>query len=355
MSINLLCPIGQTGYGITSYNIWEKLHKKYNDICLFPIGQVNLENHWEKDLIVESIKLQNMFDPNKPCLKIWHQNDLIMKCVGRSKYGVMPFFELDTFSDIEKNHLKCPDIIFCPSNWGKSVLENNGIETPVVVCPLGVDHKIFQCFEPEDKPKDTYVFINVGKWEIRKGHDLLVHIFNKAFTENDNVELWMVNHNQFLNKEAQENWVKMYKSTKLGEKIKIFPRIPTQKSLAKLMAYSDCGIFPARAEGWNNEIMEMMAMNKPVITTNYSAHTEYCTKNNSYLIDIEELELAEDGIWFHGGGNWAKLSDNQIDQAIEHMRYAYTNKIVSNSHGLKDSYNYTWDNTVSIIEKNLLV
>lgn len=146
----------------------------------------------------------------------------------------------------------------------------------------------------------------------------------------------------------------MYKSTTLGEKIKIFPRIPTQKSLAKLMAYSDCGIFPARAEGWNNEIMEMMAMNKPVITTNYSAHTEYCTKNNSYLIEIDELESAEDGIWFHGNGNWAKLSDNQIEQAVEYMRYVYSNKIVSNSQGLQDSYHYKWDDTVSIIEKNLL-
>ena len=52
--------------------------------------------------------------------------------------------------------------------------------------------------------------------------------------------------------------------------------------------------------------METMALNKPVILTNYSAHTQYSTKDNSYLVDVDSTEAANDGIWFKGQGNWAK-------------------------------------------------
>ena len=57
------------------------------------------------------------------------------------------------------------------------------------------------------------------------------------------------------------------------------------------MAKTDCGVFPARAEGWNLELLEMMSCNKPVIATNYSAHTEFCDDKNCMLIDIEDMEI----------------------------------------------------------------
>ena len=77
------------------------------------------------------------------------------------------------------------------------------------------------------------------------------------------------------------------------------------------MSKADCGIFPSRAEGWNLDMLEMMALNKSIITTNYSAHTEFCNKDNSFLIDISETEPANDGKWFFGQGNWAKIGEEQ--------------------------------------------
>ena len=52
------------------------------------------------------------------------------------------------------------------------------------MAPSGVDRDIFTPnikIDGSDISKDKYIFLNIGKWEIRKGHDLLVHIFNKAF------------------------------------------------------------------------------------------------------------------------------------------------------------------------------
>jgi glycosyltransferase involved in cell wall biosynthesis len=353
--MNIVCPIDcYTGYGITGYNIWKNIYKTDPSTILFMLGGGNLEQSWDHQSIKKSVANQVNFDKNKPCFKLWHGNELFTRAYGSSKYGVLSFFEINKLSELEKKSYSLADIVFMPSLWAKNVLLDNGIKSEIVVCPQGVDTSIFNSNTPEDKHQNNkYVFINIGKWEIRKGHDILVDIFNNAFEKEDNVELWMVNHNPFLNSEQTQQWVDLYQSSKLKDKIRFFPRLPTQEVLAKVISYSDCGIFPSRAEGWNNEAIELMAMNKPLIITNYSAHTQYCTSDNSYLIDIDDIEPAHDDIWFHGEGEWATIDNKQIEQAVEHMRYAYTNKIKTNPEGLKTAQIHSWEKTADILYSNL--
>ena len=245
------------------------------------------------------------------------------------------------------------DAVFVASNWGKQVLLENNITTKIVVSPLAANTSVFNKALYDQKNDDKYIFINIGKWEIRKGHDFLVEAFNAAFTENDNVELWMLNHNFFLSNAENKIWCDLYTQSKLGNKIKIFPRQNTHQDLAKIISLADCGIFPARAEGWNNEILEVMAMDKPVITTNYSAHTEYCTKENSYLIDIDSLCSAKDNKFFNGFGQWAHLGQKQLDQTVDYMRLVYSNNIRNNQNGLETAQSYSWNNTAKIIGDEL--
>ena len=117
------------------------------------------------------------------------------------------------------------------------------------------------------------------------------------------------------------------------------------------MSQSDCGVFPARAEGWNLELLEMMACGKTVIATNYSAHTEFCDSNNSMLIDTDGLEQAKDGVFFSGSyGKWASFSESSKEQLIEHMRTVhrlkgYNPHDLLNSNGIKTANQFTWKNS----------
>lgn len=348
-NINLMCPINFTGYGVTSYNIYKELRQK-TDIRLFPIGGVNIETEEYKEAILSDISKQSSYSKQEHCFKIWHQFDLASR-IGCGKYSGLTFFEIDKLKETEINMINNMDMIFVASQWAKNILLNNNVVIPITVSPLGIDPNVFHENVKAEQQKDNnkYIFINIGKWEIRKGHDVLVDIFNDAFTEKDNVELWMLNHNPFLSQEENSIWVNLYKNSKLGSKIKIFPRIQQHSDLAKLISLSDCGIFPARAEGWNNEIMETMALNKPVILTNYSAHTEYATDKNSYLINIDKLTKAIDNKFFDGFGNWADFTDNQYEQTVEYMRLVYNNNIRTNPNGVETARLYTWKNTASII------
>lgn len=352
-NLNINCPIGGTGYGITSYNIVRGLHNLNTNISLFPIGS-NLECNNEEDsvLLRNLYKNNETFDYDAPCLKIWHQHDLASR-IGKGHYYSFPFFEIDKLTNKEKHNLNYCDYIFVASEWAKQVLLQNNIHKPIYVAPLGVDTNIFK-IPPKIRVKNNnYIFFHIGKWEKRKSQDFLIECFNRAFINEDDVELWLLPHNPFLNKDEESHWLDLVKNSPLKDKIKIYHRLPTQYHLAEFIFYGDCGVFLSRAEGWNNEIPECMALDKPIIATNYSAHTEYCNSLNSYLVNIDELEEANDGKWFFGEGKWAKLAQNQMDQTIEHMRYVYHNNIASNPNGMETAQKYSWNNTCSIIDSTL--
>lgn len=352
--INIIAPINQLGYGIASLNIVKALSKITN-IALWPISQPQVTTQYDADIISQCIKNGQFPDFDAPCVRIWHQHDM-SQFVGNGPRIGFPIFELDKFSDIEKHHLSHLNKIFVCSSWAKSVILNNiNIdEKNVCVIPLGVDTDLFK---PNQIKSGPTVFFNCGKFEIRKGHDVLVDIFNNSFESNDNVELWLMCENPFLNEEETKNWHQKYYRSKLGSKIKIIPRLNTQQEVYNIMSQIDCGIFPSKAEGWNLELLECMACGKDVITTNYSAHTEFCNSKNAHLVNIEETEPAIDNKWFFGQGNWAKLSHNQIDQFIHYMREIHKNKqsgsLSLNEAGINTAQKFSWHNTAETILKNV--
>ena len=120
----------------------------------------------------------------------------------------------------------------------------------------------------------------------------------------------------------------------------------------------DCGIFPSRAEGWNLEILELMSAGKHIITTNYSAHTEFCNEKNSMLVTPSGLETAIDGVFFNGFGEWASLEGLE-QEFVEHMRSIYaqwkknSKQRLVNEEGIKTANEFSWEATAKKIEEIL--
>lgn len=344
MNINFMSAVGYTGYGFAGVNFLRELNLKNHNVSLFPIGQMNPDNQEDASACFNSFDKQETYDPEAPCLKIWHQFDMGAR-IGKGKFFAFPFFELTDLTKKEIHHLNNVDEIIVTCEWAKKILEQNGINKKINIVPLGVNTKVFDyTLKSSLKPKDKYIFMNIGKWEVRKGHDVLVNLFNDTFDEKDNVELWIAGSSSEMAFSAEElnKWHELYMTSKLKDKIKIFPRLNTQQEVAQLMSYADCGIFPSRAEGWNLELLEMMAMDKPVITTNYSAHTAYCNSDNAYLVNIDDLELANDNKYFRNFGKWAKFGERQIDDFKSKMRMVFEQKITSNPNGLKIAESLSW-------------
>lgn len=333
--MNIIAPINQLSYGLVSWNIMKELDLLTNISFFEIIDRSSQPTQEQVPFLRKWIKNAQMFDPYEPCLRIWHQNDMA-KRVGKAKLIGWPIFELNGFSSLEKHHLSTLDEIIVCSEWAKSIVLGNVSTKKCHVVPLGVDTSIFY---NRNTTLNKYVFLNIGKMEYRKGHDLIIAAFSDAFNKNDNVELWLSWDNPFPN--CNKNyWINLCKSSKLSSKIKFIPRLETQEELSLLANQASCGIFPSRAEGWNLPLLEMMACGKPVIATNYSAHTEYCNTDNSFLVDCE-LEPAKDNEWpqFDGTFEWGKPN---YDQLVEHMRYVYNNNIRNNIEGEKIANKLSW-------------
>lgn len=346
MQIHIQAPLCKTGYGVASRNIIHALHDLGHQILLTAIGSIDVDSQDESEFLHQLIMDTMYIPPNIPGIKIWHQFDL-KDHFGTGKYIGFPIFELNTFNEVEVDSLNSCDELFVTSAWGKRVIKSNYIRVPTHVVPLGVDLKTFFPI-PSTATYKPYVFLNAGKWEVRKGHDLLYQIFNLAFSQQDNVELWLLTNNPFCNVQERAYWENLYRNSPLGKKIVFIPPLATSQDVAKLMQSADCGIFPSRAEGWNLELLEMMACGKPVITTYYSAHTEFCDSTNTYLIDIKEQEPAFDNKWFFGQGDWATFGEAQIFQTIQHMKNCYMDR-PSNTNGIVTAGDFSWENSAKKI------
>lgn len=353
MNINIISPINQLGYGIAGLNIVKSLTKE-NHISLWTIGRPEVTTDDDYKCVLSCTQNAQIPDFHAPCVRIWHQHDMA-QFVGKGRKIGFPFFELTQFNNVEKAHLTYLDKIFVCSQWAKDIVLNNINRNTSDVCvvPLGVDVDIFQ---PSDIIDGPTIFFNCGKWEIRKGHDILPDIFNLAFRPDDNVELWMMCSNPFLSDEETKRWKDLYTNTNLGSKIRFIDRKNTQKEVYNIMQQIDCGVFPARAEGWNLEILELLSCGKHIITTNYSGHTEFCNTHNCLLVDIDQYETAYDGKWFHGnGGSWAKITQKEVEEFAMYMRHIHDMKqrqdLKRNNNGVDTSHTFTWRHTSEQIVK----
>ena len=346
-----MTPINQLGYGVAGLNILKAL-QNHTDVALHMIGQPQVANQVDADSVKKGLETAQTFDPNAPCIKIWHQNQMAER-IGSGKFIGFPIFELDTFTDLEKHHLMaCDELLVC-SQWAKDVVltdvypmpvGHDFFENRVHVVPLGVDTDIFK--PAPEKQNDKIIFFNCGKWEVRKGHNFLIKAFKKIADKYDNVELWMMCENPFNSPEEEKRWQQLYNHPK----VKFINRVHTQEEVYNIMCKIDCGVFPSRGEGWNLELLELMAVGKHVIATNYSAHTEFCNKENCSLVEIDEKEPAFDGKWFFGQGNWAKIDDDTVDAIADSMESFIKNKQKTlNEAGIQTAKEFSWSNSADRI------
>lgn len=352
--LNIISPINQLGYGLAGLNICKELDN-IEPVSLWPIGNPSVTTQEDFERVTDMVNNSKKPDFYAPCIRIWHQHDMSQFVGNNIKIG-FPIFELDNFNEIELHHLNSLDRIFVCSEWARQVIIDRVNISPdkVNVIPLGVDSNIFKKKEVDIQDSNDTIFFNCGKWEVRKGHDIISEAFCKAFTEKDNVQLWMMCQNPFNSPSEESRWKDRYKSCPLSSKIRLLDRVETQDEVYNIMSSTTCGVFPARAEGWNLELLEMMACNKPVITTNYSAHTEFCTEDNSFLVPIDEEEMAYDGKWFNGEvGKWARLGDRQVSKLAEHMKFVHENSIKTNPQGVETAKSYSWRNSAKKIREVL--
>ena len=349
MQLNFLAPVGRTGYGICGSNLLAGLVQEGAEVALFPRDLPEVSPNLART-IWEAFGRQAFYNPSAPSVRLGQQLHLA-EHVGHGLHCGFPIFELDKFSPSEWHHLNCQDRLLVCSAWARQVLVQQGMaEQKIRLVRLGVDCSVFKPAQNSSPRQTSTTFLHVGKLEHRKAQDFLLKAFNLAFEATDDVKLHMHGPNPQVSSAEKAEWLQQIRTCKLANKINFSDQpFASQEELAAWMSQFDCGVFPARAEGWNLELLEMMALAKPVIATNYSGHTEFANASNCRLIHVAAREPAQDGKAFRGQGGWAVLGEEQLAQLIDHLRYIHALKqqgmLLPNEAGVTTAQRLSWRNS----------
>lgn len=199
---------------------------------------------------------------------------------GRINFGIVVFE--DEIPPHAVTVAKEFDMLFTHSTWCIERMKEEGIEN-VRMMRQGVDHSIFHPVPPR-QPDGQFRIFSGGKFEWRKGHDLIICAFREFLKTNPDAHLvccWWNEWPEFIGPCTQsriltqfdyegEDQLELFRRCLVANKIPkgsftLHPKL-CHSELAAAMQGTDIGLFPNRCEGGTNLVlMEYLACGKRAV------------------------------------------------------------------------------------------
>jgi glycosyltransferase involved in cell wall biosynthesis len=209
----------------------------------------------------------------------------------------MTMLEVDRIPQSWVDECNVMDEVWVPSNFCAKVFKECGVKREKIqVIPIGINT---QRFTPKNEPlftrTETFRFLSIFQWNDRKGWDVLIESYLKAFTSEDNVELIIRSYpDRYKDPSIQE---RIYAEVcRHGFTLQSAPKIThieefiSVEDMPRLYTTADCFVLPTRGEGIGLPVMEAMASGTPVLTTAWSGQMDFLNEQNSFLIKVDGFE-----------------------------------------------------------------
>ena len=233
----------------------------------------------------------------------------------------------------------CVDRVWVPSEFVRDAYVDSGLPNEIIdVVPHAINDSMWS---PQNKPyafptKKKFTFLFVSGMLHRKGIDVLLEAFTKAFTSEDDVSLYL--HSSYSGESKDGVRMKLQILADIDSHLKQegAPEIvlDADKKLSEedyfgLYTGADAYILPFRGEGFALTIFEAALSGLPIITTKASPITDFLTDDMAYLVPatLEDCKLwpcSPKGMFLdYNGGSTAKPPQwwlPNIDDLIATMR-----------------------------------
>jgi glycosyltransferase involved in cell wall biosynthesis len=285
---------------------------------------------------------------------------------GTENYGYT-FFEYELTSEAVENARRY-DKVLAGSSWCVDRLEEKGI-TNTGLLIQGIDPELFYPLTGE-KDDERFVLFSGGKFELRKGQDLVLkalQILQRKYPDIHLINIWynfwprsmagMRQSKHIKYEEVAGSWKdKMHHLYAINgldsNRITTF-EVYENSRLRELYGQTDLGIFPNRCEGGTNLVlMEYMACGKPVIATRATGHTDIVNESNALLLqNNDELKLTDPHNTLI-----ARWADPSLDELVSRIEYAYHHREEIRKIGKQagdDLKRFTWSDSAGQLLKNI--
>jgi hypothetical protein len=285
---------------------------------------------------------------------VYGQGDVFFKNSGKYRVGYS-MLEVTGIPADWVEQANALDEIWVPSEFNRGTFSSSGVTRPINVMPLGVDVNYFHPFIRSHNIDSRFVFLSIFEWGERKAPEVLLQAYNQEFSARDDVLLLLkvINTDPAVNIERQVEAMRLRSDSAPVIVIKNH-NIPSYQ-MGSLYCSSDCFVLPTRGEGWGMPTLEAMACGLPVISTAWSAQTEFFDDDVGYPIALKGLIPAVAKCPYYEGFQWA---DPDVNSLASLMRHVYENNDEARAKGLRASIsareNWTWLNAASRIKSRLL-
>ena len=260
-------------------------------------------------------------------------------------------------TDKELEDLATFDGVAVPTHWHRDYLFSKSFSKPVAVIPIPEHGAKSQERSIRVVTEALFRFSNVGKFESRKGPEILVQTcalldqMDHLLVHKDTGSLFhgtLLWNNPFIpdwEKQAEALFLKYefrevpaeltrngnlsleyrarrFISPRGKVELTLIPdRIAERSEVLSFAIGDNCvGFYPTKAEGWGMPIWEGYVNGLPMVCPNHRGISEYFNKDVFIEIPIVGEEVANDGVFFHGDrGTWGVIDPQDCANILSQL------------------------------------
>lgn len=239
------------------------------------------------------------------------------------------------------------DEVWAYSGYVRDCYVRSGLPAArVAVVPLGVDPSLFTPHaSPVPIPSTRgYRFLFVGGAATsRKGFDVLLRAFVRAFRRSDDVCLVVKDH--FYGPVTGE--IAAVQADPAAPEVVYVYGDADPWTMPGYYTACDCLVLPYRAEGFCLPALEAMACQRPVIVTGHGAALDFCEPDSSYLIPAKEAVFPEMRVGDFptcGPPGWAEPDEDALVSLLRHV-FTHRDEAAAKAHVARARVleRFTWD------------
>jgi glycosyltransferase involved in cell wall biosynthesis len=218
------------------------------------------------------------------------------------------------------------DELWVPSEFVRRMYMEDGVPPERVhAIPNGVD---LVSFSPSEHAVDAQErgtrFLFVGGLIWRKGSDILLEAFKRAFGDRADVELVVkdVGADGVYRGSDEREPFREYAASGALPRLTLLSEKLTESELAELYRSCDVLVHPYRGEGFAMPVLEAMACGLPVITTAGGPTDEFCPAEAAWRIRATRLEIPPEDLLPFTPASTPWVLEPDLEHLVELLREA---------------------------------